>query len=110
MPYKEKAIVKVYYTVGEVATMFDVATSLLRFWESEFKQLKPKRDRKDRRQYTISDIAVIAHLYFLIKIKGFSLWGTQQHFKNQDNEQRTETVRRIFERVRQTGARLPEGA
>ena len=46
MPYKEKDIEKQYYTIGEVASMFGVAASLIRFWETEFEELKPKKNKK----------------------------------------------------------------
>ena len=46
MPYKERKIEKVYYTIGEVAEMFDVNTSLIRFWEKEFDIIKPKKNKK----------------------------------------------------------------
>jgi DNA-binding transcriptional MerR regulator len=43
MPYKEKSIEKLYYSIGEVAQMFEVNVSLLRYWEKEFDILKPKK-------------------------------------------------------------------
>ena len=46
MPYKEKPIEKLYYSIGEVADIFDVNVSLLRFWEKEFDILKPKKIKK----------------------------------------------------------------
>ena len=46
MPYKEKEIEKVYFTIGEVAEEFNVATSLIRFWETEFDILSPKKNKK----------------------------------------------------------------
>ena len=47
MPYKEKQIEKLYYSIGEVARMFNVNTSLIRFWEKEFDIIKPKKNKKD---------------------------------------------------------------
>ena len=46
MPYKEKPILKKYYNIGEVADMFGVATSLLRFWEKEFDEVNPKKEQE----------------------------------------------------------------
>ena len=46
MPFKEKEIEKQYYSIGEVAAMFEVAPSLIRFWETEFDVLKPKKSKK----------------------------------------------------------------
>ena len=46
MPYKEREISKMYYTMGEVSTMFDVNQSLIRFYEKEFDVLQPKKNKK----------------------------------------------------------------
>ena len=46
MAYKEKEIEKLYYSIGEVAEQFNVAPSLIRFWETEFDILQPKKNRK----------------------------------------------------------------
>ena len=51
VPYKEKEIEKRYYTIGEVADDLGVATSLIRFWESEFDIIKPKKNRKKCEAY-----------------------------------------------------------
>ena len=85
MPYKEKQIKKVYYSIGEVASMFDVATSLIRFWESEFDILKPKKNRKGNRQFTIEDIENVRLIYHLVKEKGFTLQGAKDMLKNDSN-------------------------
>ena len=56
MAYKEKEIEKLYYSIGEVAELFNVAPSLIRFWETEFDIIKPKKNRKGNRQFTKEDI------------------------------------------------------
>lgn len=85
MPYKEKAIEKKYYTIGEVADMFDVATSLIRFWEGEFDIIKPKKNRKGNRQFTKEDIENVRLIYHLVKEKGFTLQGAKDMLKNDSN-------------------------
>ncbi len=82
MPYKEKAIEKKYYAIGEVATKFNVATSLIRFWESEFDIIKPKKNRKGNRQFTKEDIENVKLIYHLVKEKGFTLQGAKDMLKN----------------------------
>ncbi len=77
MPYKEKVIEKKYYAIGEVADMFKVATSLIRFWESEFEIIKPKKNRKGNRQFTKDDIENVKLIYHLVKEKGFTLQGAK---------------------------------
>lgn len=82
MPYKEKTIEKKYYAIGEVAAMFNVATSLIRFWESEFDIIKPKKNRKGNRQFTKEDIENVKLIYHLVKEKGFTLQGAKDMLKN----------------------------
>jgi DNA-binding transcriptional MerR regulator len=81
MPYKEKVIEKKYYTIGEVAAKFNVATSLIRFWETEFEVIKPKKNRKGNRQFTREDIENVKIIYHLVKEKGFTLQGAKDILK-----------------------------
>lgn len=81
MPYKEKIIEKKYYTIGEVAEMFNVATSLIRFWETEFDSIKPKKNRKGNRQFTKEDIENVRVIYHLVKEKGYTLQGAKEILK-----------------------------
>ena len=81
MPYKEKAIEKKYYSIGEVADKFNVATSLIRFWETEFDIIKPKKNRKGNRQFTKEDIENVKLIYHLVKEKGFTLQGAKELLK-----------------------------
>lgn len=82
MAYKEKVIEKKYYTIGEVAERFGVATSLIRFWEGEFDIIKPKKNRKGNRQFTTEDIDNVALIYHLVKERGFTLQGAKDMLKN----------------------------
>jgi DNA-binding transcriptional MerR regulator len=82
VPYKEKEIEKKYYSIGEVADMFDVATSLIRYWEGEFDIIRPKKDKKGNRRFTKEDIAQIRLIYHLVKEKGYTLQGAQEIIKN----------------------------
>lgn len=82
MPYKEKIIEKKYFSIGEVAEMLDVATSLIRFWESEFDIIKPKKNRKGNRQFTREDIDNVKLIYHLVKEKGYTLQGAKDLLKN----------------------------
>lgn len=82
MAYKEKEIEKLYYSIGEVAEIFNVAPSLIRFWESEFDIIKPKKNRKGNRQFTKEDIENVRTIYHLVKEKGFTLQGAKEMLKN----------------------------
>ncbi len=88
MPYKEKEIKKLYYSIGEVAKMFDVSTSLIRFWESEFTILKPRKNSKGNRMYTEKDIDMLMLIYHLVKERGYTLDGAKKKLK----ENKSETV------------------
>jgi len=83
MPYKEKVIEKRYFSIGEVAAEFGVATSLIRFWEKEFSVLKPKKNRKGNRQFTKDDFENVRLIYHLVKERGFTLNGANEMLKNE---------------------------
>ncbi|HBH25507.1 MAG TPA: MerR family transcriptional regulator [Cytophagales bacterium] len=82
MPYKEKIIEKKYFSIGEVADMLGVATSLIRFWETEFDNIKPKKNRKGNRQFTKEDIENVKLIFHLVKEKGYTLQGAKDLLKN----------------------------
>lgn len=63
MPYKEKKVEKLYYSIGEVADMFGVNTSLIRFWEKNFDIIKPKKNKKGNRLFTKKDINNLKLIY-----------------------------------------------
>ena len=86
MPYKEKVIEKKYYSIGEVAEELDVATSLIRFWETEFDIIKPKKNRKGNRQFTKEDIENVKIIYHLVKVRGYTLQGAKDLLKNNAND------------------------
>jgi DNA-binding transcriptional MerR regulator len=87
MPYKEKKVEKLYYSIGEVADMFTVNTSLIRFWEKEFDVIKPKKNKKGNRFFTIQDIENIKLIYHLVKERGMTLSGAKKKLK--DNREDT---------------------
>ena len=100
MAYKEKEIEKLYFSIGEVAEMFSVAPSLIRFWESEFDIIKPKKNRKGNRQFTKEDIDNVKTIYHLVKEKGFTLQGAKEMLRNdsqavRDKMEMIESLRRV---------------
>lgn len=88
---------KLYYSIGEVAQMFGVNESLLRFWEKEFPQLNPKKAGRNIRQYRKEDIETVKLIYHLVKERGMTLPGARQRLKdNKDNTLRNfEIVERL---------------
>ena len=95
MPYKEKKVEKLYYSIGEVARMFRVNASLIRFWEKEFDIIKPKKNKKGNRFFTKQDIENFNLIFHLVKERGMTLAGARKKLK----ENREDTVNN-FEVVR----------
>jgi DNA-binding transcriptional MerR regulator len=84
MPYKEKEIEKVYYSIGELSKMFNVNASLIRFWEKEFDIIRPFKNKKGNRLFTQTDVGNFRNIYRLVKEQGFTLQGAKEKLK-QDN-------------------------
>lgn len=78
----EKKLTKLYYSIGEVAEIFDVAPSLLRYWQGEFPGLKPSTNRKGDRRYTKKDILYIERIYELVKVRGYTLEGARKELSS----------------------------
>lgn len=80
---------KLYYNIGEVAKMLDVAPSVLRFWESEFGQIKPAKNKRGVRLYSQHDIDVLKRIYYLTRECGYTLDGAREQMraKPMDNPQ-----------------------
>jgi DNA-binding transcriptional MerR regulator len=72
---------KLYYTIGEVARLFEVNTSLIRFWEKEFDILKPKKNKKGNRLFTQEDIENLKLIYHLVKERGYTLEGAKKKIR-----------------------------
>ncbi len=75
-----------YHTIGEVAAMFNVNTSLIRFWEKEFSIIKPRRNRKGNRLFTKDDVDNFHQIFHLVKERGFTLAGAKEKLKHQHEE------------------------
>ena len=86
MPYKEKPTEKLFYKIGEVAEMFGVNVSLIRFWEKEFNILKPKKNKKGNRLFTKKDVDNLTIIYHLVKERGFTLEGAKQKLKENKSD------------------------
>ena len=74
-------LTKLYYTIGEVADMFNVSKSLIRFWESEFDLLRPHKNSKGDRRFTKQNITQFNTIYHLVKERGFTLDGAKKELK-----------------------------
>lgn len=74
---------KMYYGIGEVAKAFGVNTSLIRFWEKEFDEIRPKKNSRGNRKFTRDDIRNLQLIYHLVKERGFTLEGAKIHLKEE---------------------------
>jgi len=83
MPYKEKEIKKLFYTISEVADMFDVNVSHIRFWTNEFSTLKPTTNNKGNRLYTGEDIEKLKKIHNLVKVQGYTLKGARAKLREE---------------------------
>jgi len=82
MKTKSEKSKKLYYSIGEVAAMFQVNTSLIRFWEKEFSVLRPRKNKKGNRMFTDRDIRYLHMIYHLVKNKAYTLQGAKEVLKN----------------------------
>jgi DNA-binding transcriptional MerR regulator len=78
MPYKEKKIEKLYYSIGEVAEMLEVPVSTVRFWDNEFDILKPVKNKKGNRMFTQPDVKNLRIIHHLLKEEGMTLNGVKK--------------------------------
>ena len=100
---------KHYYSISEVAGMFDVSASLLRFWETEFPKLKPKKGRSGNRLFQKKDIMLLNTIYNLVKVEGFTLEGARRKLKeNKQTTNRVDNGKEVLKRLKAVKARLEE--
>ena len=92
---------KLYYRIGEVAEMFNVNTSLIRYWESEFSVLRPRKSTKGNRMFTQRDLRYLRMIYQLVKVQGYTLQGAKDALKKDfDQLERKTTVLMTLERTK----------
>ena len=100
---------KKFYKIGDVAEILNVPTSTLRFWEKEFTVIKPKRNAKNIRVYTVKDIETIKMIYYLVKEKGLKLDAAQAMIKrNRDGISKQWEVVDRLKQVREQLFKLDE--
>ena len=106
MAYNTNKDLKLYYSIGEVAHMFNVNESLLRYWEKEFPMISPKKAGGNIRQYRKEDIENIRLVYHLVKEKGLTLQGAKQRLK--DNKSYAANTAEVVDRLKQLRQELVE--
>jgi DNA-binding transcriptional MerR regulator len=100
MPYKETEIQKLYYTISEVAAIFNVNASLIRFWEKEFELVQPKKNKKGNRLFTLEDVETYRLIFHLVRERGYTLQGAKTKLKEnkadtQNNMQLVNSLKEI---------------
>jgi DNA-binding transcriptional MerR regulator len=98
IPEDEILFLKQYYTMGEVAEMFRVNQSLLRFWEAEFSILQPKKNKKGDRYFRPVDIKNLHLIYHLLRQRKYTIEGAKDFLrKNSKAEEKFETIKKLEE-------------
>lgn len=96
MALNQNKELKMYYSISEVAGMFGIAETALRFWEKEFPNIKPEKGGRGIRMYTKEDIEQVRLVYTLVKERGMTLQGAREAIKHsQGNDTTIEVVERL---------------
>lgn len=100
MSYKKELPDKLYFKVGEVSKIVDVPAYVLRFWETEFKRIKPKRTSSGQRLYRKSDVELILQIKYLLYEKRFTIQGAKQHLKAETVGKREKVAEITLDEIR----------
>ncbi len=94
-------LTKRYYTIGEIARMFDVTKSLVRFWEQEFDFLKPYKNSRGERRFTAENVRQFETIFHLVKEKGYTLDGARKFLREEkDHIRQKQEVLKTLKRLR----------
>ena len=99
---------KLYYTMGEVAEMFDVKASLIRHWESKFSCIRPRKNKKGNRLFTPEDIERLKQIYHLVKERGMTLEGANKVMRSSAKMTDVSRDTEMLERLQRIRAALVE--
>lgn len=98
---------KIYYSMGEVAEMFDVNQSLLRHWESKFDCLRPHKNKRGNRMFSAEDIEKLKQIYHLVKERGMTLEGARKVMRGASGKELARDTK-LLERLQRIRAALVE--
>ena len=90
---------KLFYSMGEVAEMFDVKPSLLRYWEEQFPALKPHRNKKGNRLYSPQDVELLKTIFHLVKERGLTIEGAKKALRQERKEGTVARTAQLMERL-----------
>lgn len=77
---------KKWFSVTEVSQMLDIPSTVLRYWETEFEQLKPRKNKYGKRMYNHEDIELLKKLHYLLRVKKFTIKGAKEALETQSKE------------------------
>ena len=99
MSNKKPKIEKIFYSISEVAKMMGVNTSQIRYWENNFDELNPQKNKKGNRLFTPKDIEDVKLIHYLVKQRGLTIKGAQLKLKENRDEtmENFEVVNRLKE-------------
>ncbi len=99
MPLNTEKSIKKYFAISEVAAMFNVSETLLRYWEKEFPSIQPRKGGRNIRQYTQEDIEEIRVIHNMVKVRGMKLAAAREALaKNRQRESgTTELMNRLLD-------------
>ena len=86
MPYKEREVEKLFYSIGEVSEILGVPVSTVRFWENEFDILKPRKNKKGNRLFMPEDLRNLKIIHNLVKERGMTLAGAKKYLTSKGDE------------------------
>jgi len=100
IPGDEELFKKQYYSIGEVATMFQENQSLIRYWETEFDILQPKKNRKGDRFFRPVDIKNLVMIYDLLRRRKFTIEGAKDYLKKNKNAEEKFAMIQSLEKIK----------
>ena len=95
---------KTFYSIGELAAHFGLNESNLRFWESQFSEISPRKNARGVRYYSKKDVENISLLYFLLKERGMTIEGAKKSLKS--NRENTIKTHQVVERLKSIKSEL----
>jgi len=92
---------KLFYSISELTERYSIKPSTLHFWEKQFTELKPKRNKKGNRFYSEGDIVLLDMIYYLTKVKGYTIKGAQDRIKtDRKNIERNAAIQTTLTRLK----------
>lgn len=98
--YQKELPDKLYFKIKEVSELAGVPAYVLRFWETEFTRIKPKRTSSGQRLYRKSDVELILTIKHLLYEEKFTIQGAKQYLKSKTAEKKKPTLFLTLEEIR----------